>query len=272
MKILKRLLGLAFLIFVGTYVYFTAQLYFEQDKLLFHPAREWKTTPESLGLSFEDIRFEQLSGWFIENPKNRGTVLVCHGNAGNISDRVPEIQFFHRMGFNVFIFDYHGYGKSQNAPLTENGLYRDADAAWFYLTQTRKIAPQQIILCGRSLGATIAAYLASRYDARALILESGFTTLWKLGQEKYPLLPVRVLSKYDLPTVDFIKKVEEPVFIVHSRDDTLIPLHHGKEIFEAAKKPKQFLEISGPHNDGYIESEKKYQKTLEDFLSHVVGT
>src|SRR5207248_2460746 len=115
----------------------------------------------------------KIKGWFI--PGVLPTLLFCHGNAGNISHRLDKLQIFHKLGLNVLLFDYRGYGQSEGVP-SESGTYADAEAAYRYLTETRKIPPSQIILYGESLGCAVATEMARRHPAAALILESPFTS------------------------------------------------------------------------------------------------
>ncbi len=127
------------------------------------------------GLPYEDIYFKTeddvlLNGWFIPVEDAKNTLLFFHGNGGNISHRLESLKIFHEMGLSVFIIDYRGYGQSQGTS-SEQGTYRDAEAAWRYLTETRGISDEDIIIFGRSMGGAVATWLASRYTPNLLILE-----------------------------------------------------------------------------------------------------
>ncbi len=206
-----------------------------------------------------------VHGWFVPGESER-VLLYFHGNAGNISHRLYSIREWRELGLSVFIIDYRGYGQSGGKP-TEKGLYRDGEAAWRYLTGDRGIAPENIVLFGRSLGGSVAAWLAAREDPAALIVESSFTSVPDIGQEAYPWLPVRWLSRFKHATRDAVEKVASPVLVVHSRDDEIIPFHHGEAIFAAANEPKTFLEIRGGHNDGHAVSATVYRDGMLDFLN-----
>ena len=201
---------------------------------------------------------------------SRGVVLFCHGNAGNISHRLDSIRLFHELGLSVLIFDYRGYGQSSGKP-TEQGTYRDADAAWDYLVEQRGISPAHIILFGRSLGASIAADLATRQSAAAVILESAFTSVPDVAATLYPWLPVRWLSRYQYNTEKKLANIHIPVLIVHSQDDEIIEFANGERLFDVANEPKQFLELRGGHNDGFMVSGNDYIQGLETFLGKVLG-
>lgn len=255
------------------YAVLAGLLYFYQDRLVYFPERVLAATPAQSGLAFESVRFTSvdgvgLSGWFIPAPKARATLLFCHGNAGNISHRLESIRQFHQLGLNVFIFDYRGYGESAGSP-TEAGTYHDAEAARRYLVETRGLAPERIIYFGRSLGAAIAAWLATQHPPRALIVESGFTSIPDLGAEIYPWMPVRWLARLQYPTREYLEAVNVPVLVVHSRDDEIVPFRHGESVYAAARAPKEFLEIRGGHNDGFLVSGAQYTRHLDAFLRRV---
>ncbi|MCK5336946.1 MAG: alpha/beta hydrolase [Gammaproteobacteria bacterium] len=266
---------------IGAVVYFgfAALIYFKQPEMLFYPdisGRELVTTPQSRGMHYENIELVtsdniKLHGWFIfanksvENQKEE-TVLFFHGNAGNISHRLDSIEQFHQLGLNVFIIDYRGYGQS-TGKITETGTYRDAEAAWLYLTKNRAINENEIIIFGRSLGASIAAWLAQRVTPAGLIIESSFSSVPSMGQRFYPFLPVRLLSRFQYDTKKYIKAISCPVLVAHSREDEIIPYGEGMDVFNAAPEPKQFLQMRGGHNDGFIVSGSDYVNGIESFIN-----
>ena len=264
---------------IAGYAAFCALVYFMQPGMIFYPnipGRELVTSPKNMGLDYENIEFVtedniKLHGWFIPAKKDlviqkKATVLFFHGNAGNISHRMDSIRQFHKMGLNVFIIDYRGYGQS-TGKTTEAGTYKDAESAWHYLTVTRSIKENEIIIFGRSLGGSIGAWLATRHTPVALIIESSFSSALSMGQRFYPYLPLRLLSRYRYDTKEYIKKIHCPVLVAHSRNDEIIPYDEGRDIFNAAPEPKQFLEMQGGHNDGFIISGSSYVNALESFIN-----
>jgi len=245
-------------------------LYLAQESFVYFPDRKLVATPASAGLAYEAVTLTtddgvRLSGWYIPAPKSRGTLLFSHGNAGNISHRLESIRQFHDLGLDVFIYDYRGYGESEGKP-SEEGTYRDAEAAWRYLTETRRVAPERLVYFGRSLGAGVASWLATRHPPRALIVESAFTSVPDFGAEVYPWLPVRWLARLQYPTRKNLRSVHAPVLVIHSRNDEIIPFRHGEALFVAANEPKEFLEIRGGHNDGFLVSGKRYTEGIDAFL------
>lgn len=260
---------------VSVYAALSIYVYFMQSGLIFYPnmpGRSIVATPENIGLTYKDVELVtqdnvKLHGWFIPNVKAKGTVLFFHGNAGNISHRLDTIEIFHSMELNVFIIDYRGYGQS-GGKITEKGTYLDAEAAWNYLNHSQGINGKKIIIFGRSLGASIAGWLASKHTPGALILESGFTSVLSMGQRLYPFLPIRWFTHFKYDTKQYVKNISCPVMVAHSKDDEIIPYDEGRKIFEAAAEPKQFLEMQGGHNDGFIVSGPSYVSGLESFINN----
>lgn len=255
----------------ASYLALLGLLYAFQGQLVYFPMREIVATPRDRGLDFEDVYLEtedgvRLHGWFVPAAPERAVLLYFHGNAGNLSHRVERTKVFHDLGLSVLALDYRGYGRSEGRP-SEEGTYRDARAAWRYLAETRRIAPDRIVLFGRSLGAAVAARLAVEAAPRALILDSAFTSAVDLGAEVYPWLPVRLLARYRYPTRENLKQVNRPALIVHSRNDEIVPFHHGEALYAAANPPKAFLEIAGGHNDDFFVHDRRYADGLDAFLT-----
>lgn len=259
-------------ILVTAYCGFVLLLYFSQSRLVYYPetGREIIATPERIGLPYEEIRLTTsdgvgLNGWFIPAAQPRGTVLFLYGNAGNISHRLDSVQMFNRLGYSTLIFDYRGYGNSSGTP-TEQGTYRDAEAAWRYLTEQRHVPACRIGLFGESMGGAIAAYLAAREKPAALVIASGFTSVPDLAQHIYPYLPVRWLARIRYDTRAYLRTQAAPVLIAHSPQDEIVPYEHGQALYAAANPPKQFLELAGGHNDGFIFMREDWVGVLGDFL------
>ena len=251
-------------------------MFLAQSRLIYFPnipSRALGPGPDSIGLAYEtvDIPTEdgiRLDAWYVPAREPRGVVLFFHGNAGNISHRLDSLKIFHDLNFSSLIFDYRGYGRSEGK-VSEWGTYRDAEAAWHHLTQQRGIPASEIILFGRSLGAAIAAYLASRKRPAALMIESGFVSVPELAAQLYPWLPARWLAQFKYPTAEFLNTVSVPVLIIHSRDDEIIPFAQGRALFVHAREPKDFLELRGGHNDGFLVSGRHYVDGLGAFLASV---
>ncbi|MDN5935931.1 MAG: alpha/beta hydrolase [Nitrosospira sp.] len=254
------------------YVGVALALFFAQSSLIYYPeiGRNIIAAPDYVGLAYESVEIstadgETLHGWFVPAPAAHGTVLFFHGNAGNISHRMEYLLMFHRLGYNTFIFDYRGYGQSSGSP-SESGTYTDAQAAWDYLTQTKNIPPGRIVLFGESLGGAVAAWLAARETPASLVLASAFTSVPDMAAKIYPFLPVRLLARFDYNTIEYLQSVTRPVFIAHSPQDEIVPFAHGRALYEAASEPKQFLELQGGHNSGFIFMQEDWIKALGEFM------
>jgi hypothetical protein len=268
-----RKLNLAriFLAGVAVYALFCAVLFFFQDSVIYQPRQQIHADPSHAGMAFEEILFRAsdgvvLQGWYVGALESSGRALLFfHGNAGNISHRIESIRMFHELGLNVLIFDYRGYGSSEGRP-SEEGFYLDGRAALGVLL-AKGFDQKDIILFGRSLGGAVAARIASETPAAALILESSFTSLASMASRVAPLFPMRFLLRSKYATHEILPFILSPLLVIHSPEDEIVPFSEGRKLFEIAREPKEFLEISGDHNGGFIISGNTYRKGLGDFLS-----
>jgi fermentation-respiration switch protein FrsA (DUF1100 family) len=248
-------------------------LFFMQPKFLYKPLPEVTYTPGELGLDFEDVTFStddgvKLTGWYVPADESKPTILFCHGNGGNMMHRLDSINIFNNLGLNCFIFDYRGYGQSRGRP-TEEGTYVDAAASYRYLTEDKMIEPEDIIIFGRSLGGSIAAQLATNVKAQSLVIESSFTSYVDIGETFYPYMPVRWFAAFGYKTAEYLRDVDCPVMIIHSRNDEIIPFELGLELHEIANEPKRMVEINGSHNDGFLISGEIYKKAWTSWLKEL---
>jgi len=268
-------LQIALLVYLGL----AALIYFKQSSLVFLPEmdRGFRASPADIGLPFTPLRLatadgETLDGWFVPADIQRtvrGLVIFFHGNAGNMGHRLDYLRMFHDLGLAMLIIDYRGYGRSSGIP-SEEGTYLDAAAAWRHATEVLGFAAGRIVLYGESLGGSVAAQLATKNRPGALILASTFTSVPDMGAELYPLLPIRLLARIRYDTRARLPQIACPVMVIHSRNDDIIPFHHGRRLFEAARPPKQFLEIEGGHNDGFVFGEGHWVKQLDGFLQQAL--
>lgn len=245
-----------------------------QERMVFFPEAPLAGTPADAGLAFEDLTLEtpdgeSLHAWYLPAEEDRATVLFCHGNAGNISQRLDTLGVLHGLGLNVLIFDYRGYGRSTGRP-TESGVVADAWTAFRHLVEQRGQMPSRIVVMGRSLGSAVAVQLASVQAPAALIVESGFTSVPDLGRVAYPFLP-RFLARIRLDSRSRIAEVRCPVLVAHSPDDEIVPFSMGRALFETAPEPKRFLTMRGDHNSGFMASGADYVTQLDAFLRELAG-
>ncbi|MFH1918953.1 MAG: alpha/beta hydrolase [Planctomycetota bacterium] len=243
-----------------------------EESLIFFPMRYPEGDWNPGWLSFEDAWFQspdglKLHGWFAECREPRAVVLFCHGNAGNVTHRAETLHALHDLaGASVLIFDYRGYGRSEGRP-DEPGILADARAARAWLAQRAGVAEREIVLMGRSVGGAVAVDLAASDGARALVLESTFTSMPDVAAHHYPWLPVRWLLRTRFDSSAKIANYRGPLLESHGDADTIIPYRLGRRLFDAANQPKQFITIpSGDHNDP---QDGEYYQALIAFLDGI---
>ena len=243
-----------------------------EDGMIFHPSTTVDRTPRQVGLEFEDIHFTtrdrvRLNGWFVPHREARFTLVWFHGNAGNIGHRVENIKLLHdQVKVNIFIFDYRGYGRSEGRA-SEAGTYLDGEAALDLLRKKLGADAGKMILFGRSLGAAVAAEMATRFDSQGLILESPFISIAEMARVVLPFLPIGPLlqTRYDIRAK--VKNIKVPLLVLHGERDEIVPFAHGQTVFDAAPQPKKFFTIAGAgHNDTYIVGGESYFRQLREFI------
>lgn len=254
------------------YVALAALLYVFQSRFVFYPetGRADRATPAALRLAFEEVRIltadgERLHGWFVPAPDARATVLFLHGNAGSIVHRLDWLPLFQRLRLSALLVDYRGFGQSTGQP-SEASTHADAESAWRYLTEARGIPAARLIVMGESLGAAVAAQLAARAGPAALVLHSAFTSAPDLAADLYPFLPARLLTRFGYDTLTAVKALRCPLLVAHSPGDEIVPLAHGRRLYEAATVPKQWLELAGGHNDGFLFMRPEWAHQFDEFL------
>ena len=255
---------------VVSYLGLALFLYLRQARFIYYPSRTLSLTPATAQLKYEDVNVTTkdgvaVHGWYVPCGDSGRTILFCHGNAGNIWNRIDVIWMFHEMGYNVCLFDYRGYGKSGGQP-TEEGTYLDAEAVWDWLVGVKGVVPGAIVIQGESLGGAVAAWLAERKRPGALVLESTFTSMPDMASRVYPFLPARWLCRFDYNTLDRLRGVHCPVLVAHGRDDEMVPFVFGQRLYQVANEPKAFYELKGGHNSGREESGRAYEVVLRTFI------
>lgn len=241
----------------------------------FHPERAalgglWRVPRGAEEVWFKTSDGLKLYGWLFHSRNEPATasVIYFHGNGGNLSYCDWVGAELAERGFDVLIFDYRGYGRSEGEPTGERELYADADAAYDFLTKQRGVAPRGVVLYGQSLGTAAAIDLASRRECGALVAESGLSSAADMAGAIMPWLPrfVRGLTKNKLDSASKIARVSCPVLVVHGGRDALIPAEQGRRLFEAAREPKRLEIIEGAgHNDLSAVGGGKYFDSLADF-------
>lgn len=278
MRVIATVLGLVAAGYLAAVIYIKVN----ETDLVYHPGERNIVAPaQSLGIAPHVLRFKSddgtpLVGWVVyaagADSATGAWLLDCHGNAGNISSygRPQWAAWMREQGINVFAFDYRGFGESQGSP-TESGLYRDAAAAYRYLTDSVGIPAERIVIYGHSLGSGVATHLASRVNAAGLILEGAFTAVADRGQELYPWLPVRLLSANDFDSIGRIRGIAMPKLFIHATDDEIIPYAHGQRLYAAAESPKSFVTVIGGHENAFTADRVRYFAAVKAFADTVTG-
>ena len=249
-----------------------ALLMFFEKSLIYFPTRVHDLAPADLGLDHEDVTLTTADGvrihaFLLPAPSSRLTVLLAHGNAGNVSHRLDRARLLQeRLGADVFLFDYRGYGRSEGRP-DEEGTYRDARAAHHYLTQVRGVPGDRLVLFGESLGSAVVLDLALQQPCRALILESPFTSIPDMAAVAFPFLPLRTLVRTRYDNLAKVGGLRVPLLVLHGERDEVVPFAQGRRLYEAAPEPKRFFAIPGAgHNDTYIVGGAAYWRAVADFV------
>lgn len=252
------------LILIPLFVYLGLGIiaYFLSDKLIFQPQPAFYRDEDST-VKLTAPNGEKIAAKLFKNEAAEFTILFSHGNAEDIFGSTPFFEELSRSGFNVFAYDYRGYGASEGTP-SENNSYQDAETAYNYLINDLKISPEKIIIHGRSLGGAVSIDLASRKTNGGLIVESTFVSAFRVltHYSIYPFDKFRNLAK--------IKNVGSPVLFIHGQKDELIPIWHSEKLFVEANQPKfsYWIDEAG-HNNVYQIGGKSYLQRIRDFADNL---
>jgi len=254
------------------------------SSLFFYPQKKLYDNPAVSRFSHEDVNFKTsdgliLHGWFFEaKPKALGTILVLHGNAENLSTHVNSVLWLVREGFNLFIFDYRGYGRSEGNPDIK-GVHLDAEAALRTALSLPQTAGGEVIVLGQSIGGAIAVYTVATFPRKdliaALVIDSAFASYRLIAREKlsdffltWPFqYPLSFLVSDSYSPIKWIKNITPvPILILHGHNDLVVPVHHARMLYEAALQPKEFWETSEP---GHVRSFAD-EAIRKKFLSYLI--
>ena len=244
---------------------------------VYYPYRQLEGDPGALGLRYQDVVLVtedgvKLHGWFVPCEGARNTLLMFHGNGGNISHRLSFIQMLYQLGLHVFIIDYRGYGRSEGRPF-EEGLYRDAQAAYNWWATERRPNGEKLILFGESLGGAVAVHLAARTPAAGLILQSTFNSARDMAKTMFPIGLLLPLARVRFDSEKDIALVTCPKLFIHGDSDRTIPFRLGRALHDAAPPPKVFYTVHGAgHNDLLWVAGPEYSRQVRSFLSQIEHT
>ncbi len=247
-----------------------------ETAVTFHPERAafgglWRVPEGAEEVWFKTADGVRLYGWLFHSKTQPAAAVVVyfHGNGGNLSYCDWVGTALAARGFDVLLFDYRGYGRSQGEPTDERGIYADADAAYDFVTKERGVPAERVVLYGQSLGTTAAVDVASRKACGALVVESGLSSAGDMAGAIMPWLPrfARGLTRNKFDSVGKLPRVGCPVLVAHGERDRIIPVAQGRKLFEAAPARKRLLIIDGAgHNDLSIVGGERYIDSLADFI------
>jgi len=272
----KRMFTLLAYLVIGYVLVLALSRVFETRLIFFpnYPDRlggDWN--PHGLGVQDVWLNADdgtKLHAWWIPREGANVTFLAFHGNAGNIADRARVYEFLKDAPANVLALEYRGYGRSEGTP-SERGIYRDAEAAYEYLVKAKGNNPRAIISFGQSLGTAVAAHLAAHHEVGGVVLEAPFPSASRVARKFYWFLPgIGLLLRSQFDTEARIKEIAVPILIVHCKHDPVLPLQFGQEVFDAARFPKDFLEINGQcHEEASVVAPENYHRALRAFLGNI---
>ncbi|MGL5807136.1 MAG: alpha/beta hydrolase [Xenococcaceae cyanobacterium] len=281
---MKNLLLIRLGICAIVYILICISLRIWHNRLIFVPTAAIETKPEDLGLTYQEVwlsandksKPEKIHSWWIQGDRSDSpTLLYLHGNGANIGANVKRAQRFVELGFSVLLFDYRGYGRSEGNFPTEKQLYRDAEIAWNYLVEEKKIHPKNIFLYGHSLGGAIAIELALRQPNLAgLIVEGSFTSIRKMANlyPLYRIFPLDLIITQKFDSIAKVSRVRSPILFIHGSDDSIVPAKMSQALFEATKISKKMLLIipEADHNNVALLGGDRYLQAVKDFYRLVL--
>ena len=242
-------------------------IYFYQRNLLYHPS-ENNYQNDKIQFNYDEIFIKvdeeiQLKSWIIKKDfKKFKTLVIFHGNAGHLSNRIYKLNELYKLDINILLISWRGFSGNKGSP-TENNLYTDAEAAIKWLNG-EGVNNSQIILYGESLGSGVAVELGKENNFNSIILESPFTSIENSAKIYYPYLPVRLLLKDRYDSISKIKMINTPILVMHGEKDDVVPFSMGKELFEKANSPKQ--SYFTPDDDHMMEFNSSLLKNIKDFI------
>ncbi|MDA0834379.1 MAG: alpha/beta hydrolase [Planctomycetota bacterium] len=241
------------------------------EMLLFYPSKFPAGNWEPDKLNFEDAWFKAADGnrvhaWYCPCDEPRATILLAHGNGGNIASRASWLTYLQQeLRVTTLMFDYRGYGRSPGVPTVEGAL-QDARAARVFLASRAGVEEPDIYLMGESLGGAIVVQLAAEAPPRGLILQSTFSSLRDIASVHYPAL-AWVVPKSRLNSAAQLAGYKGPLLQSHGDADGTIPFSSGEALFNSANEPKTFLKIKGADHNNWLSAE--YARYLDAFIENV---
>ena len=275
-----RIIGLACAGMLLAYVAAGVLLWAFQSRLIFEPERTLHAAAADFPFQVVEVAIpvgtrsshpQTVSGWGIPSGQPGATVvLYLHGNDGNVTTSMSEIEPLRQLGYSVFVIDYRGYGKSDARFPSESSVYEDAEAAWDYLVGERGVSPGRLYIYGHSLGGAIAIELAMRHpEAAGLIVESSFTSIYDMAMlnRGYSLFPIKPFLNQRFDSIQKVSRLRLPVLYLHGTDDEVVPISMGRRLFSESGGVKSFVAIEGGrHGDNSAVGGPAFRAAIRSFV------
>ena len=270
-KRLLQYLKRGIIILGSIYVVTCALVYYFQEKLLFHPEAIPRTTSYSYKHEFKEKFYQVETGIELNTllfktdsvKEKRKLVFYIHGNAENLTTAGNVASTYTEQGYDCFVYDYRGYGKSDGEIDSEEGLF--ADAQILYTKMTSKYTEEDITIVGYSIGSGVAAWLTSKNSPNKLILKAPYFSMKDMMSKKYPILPTFLL-RYPLETNERLKEMKCPIYIFHGDKDAAIP-YSSSEKLKKEIKTIDLIRLAGVGHTGFSEN-LTYRTKLSEILSN----
>jgi len=249
------------------YIVLIIFIYFYQRNLLYHPS-ENNYQNDKIQFNYDEIFIKvndeiQLKSWIIKKDfKKLKTLVIFHGNAGHLSNRIYKLNELYKLDINILLISWRGFSDNKGSP-TEKNLYQDAETSIQWLNE-QGVNNNQIILYGESLGSGVAVEIGKENNFNSIILESPFTSIENSAKIYYPYLPVKLLLKDRYDSINKIKMINTPILIMHGKKDDVVPFSMGKELFEKANSPKH--SYFTPDDDHMMEFNSSLLQKIKNFI------
>jgi uncharacterized protein len=259
-------------------------MFFDQDRLIFPGAvtQGWPKEVVAPSSDFDLVHLQTAdgdpfvaifgvaldrAGHRLANANSQATILFFNGNGMCVADSFQIFRELRRLGANVMIVEYPGYGMS-GGKASEKSFYAAADAAYHHLTQQPDVDPRQIVAAGWSIGAAVAIDLAARKPVAGLATFSAFTRMRDVLSRRTHLLPMSLLLRSHFDNLATIGRIGCPIFIAHGTHDSAVPFAMSKKLIAAANRPVTSVQLNSDH-DVFQSGNATLDEQLKQFLSHL---
>ena len=265
---LKKILIRTALVFAVLILIVFTSLYFFQEKMIFFPTKLEANHTFKFSGNYEEVFITtndkiKLNALLFKADSSKGVIVFLHGNGGCLESVGTVADKYTAMGYDLFLLDYRGYGKSEGEIFSEEQFYSDVQESYNYV-KTR-YPENKIVILGYSIGTGSAAMLASTNNPKLLILQAPYYSLVDMSQQRYPFAP-EFLLKYRFETCEFVKKCKAPILIFHGNHDTVIDYTTSLELQKLFKSGDTLITLDGRGHGGFTDS-PVYLKELSNVLS-----